>query len=169
MKKSEDNGKIEVYHRLNKLKLKTGFGLDEDKVGFIEPSAIARAQKRIEQKEQEYPATIKEVLDNLTATWEELKTSGPDKRDELIDKIYNYSNNIKDLTATYQHDLMQHFSLSLRNFCERINAEKEAHQIIVQAHLDVMWITYNEKLKGEAGPKAEELKKIVAEAIKKYF
>ena len=100
MNKSDENDKVEVYHRLNKLKLKTGFGLNEDKVGFIEPSAIARAQKRIEQKEQEYPTAVKEVLDNLTATWEELKTSGPDKRDELIDKIYNYSNIVGSFQKT---------------------------------------------------------------------
>lgn len=168
MKNSEEK-KVKVFHRVNKLKLKAGFGLEDDKVGFIDKSAIIRGQMKIDEKEREYPLTVEEILKKLTETWEQLKKADKANYDELIDKIYNYSNNIKDLTATYQHDLMHHFSLSLRNFCERIKIEKPEHHVIVQAHLDVMWVTYNEKLKGEVGEKAEELKEIVSQAIKKYF
>ncbi len=168
MKNSKDS-KVEVFHRVNKLKLKAGFGLEDDKVGFIDKSAIIRGQMKIDEKEHEYPETVKDILEKLSETWKELKEADQSQRDDLKDKIYNYSNNIKDLTATYKHDLMHHFSLSLRNFCERINLDKKEHQVIVQAHIDVMWITFNEKLKGEVGQKAEELKDIVLQAIKKYF
>lgn len=168
MKNSEDN-KIQVYKRLNKLKLKAGLGLDDNKVGVIDRNAIYRSQNIIDQKEAEYSLTVKEILEKLTAVWEELKDSGGEQRESIIDQIYNYSNNIKDLTATYRHDLMHHFSLSLRNFCEKIDVNKEEHHIIVDAHIDVMWITFKEKLRTEAGPKAEELKEIVAKAIEKYF
>ncbi len=168
MKNSEEK-KVQVYKRVNKLKLKAGFGLDEDKVGFIDKSTILKAQMKIDQKENEYPATVEAVLNQLVDSWKELKQAPEDQRDELIDRIYNFSNNIKDLTATYQHDLMHHFSLSLRNFCEKIDVNKKEHHVIVQAHIDVMWITFNEKLKGEVGPKAEELKLVVSQAIRKYF
>ena len=168
MKNSEE-GKVQVFHRVNKLKLKAGFGLEDDKVGFIDKNAIIRGQMKIDEKEREYPVTVKDVLEKLTETWAELKNTDQENYSELIEKIYNYSNNIKDLTATYQHDLMHHFSLSLRNFCERIKIDKPEHHVIVQAHLDVMWVTFNEKLKGEAGEKAEELKQIVSQAIKKFF
>ncbi len=169
MNNSEENNKIEVYHRLNKLKQKTGFGLNDDKVGRIDPKSITRAQNHIDGQEQEYGLIVKEILEDLAATWKELQTCEEAYRDDLIDQIYNYSNNLKDLSSTYNHDLMQHFSLSLRNFCEKIDIHKDAHKVIVQAHLDVMWITLNENLKGESSPKAEELKKIVGQAIQKFF
>lgn len=166
---NSDENKVQIYKRINKLKLKAGLGLEDNKVGVIDRNAIYRSQNIIDQKEAEYALTVKEILEKLTLAWEELKKSGGEERKELIDQIYNFSNNIKDLTATYRHDLMHHFSLSLRNFCEKIDVNKEEHHIIVEAHIDVMWITLKEKLRGEAGPKAEELKTIVARAIEKYF
>lgn len=169
MKSSEEEKKIQIYHRLNKLKLKAGFGLDEEAMGLIDKNAIIRAQSRIEQKEMEYPVTVKQLLDDLSESWDALKETDESKRHEIIESIYHYSNNIKDLTATYSHDLMHHFSLSLRDFCEEIDVKKPEHHVIVQAHLDVMWVTFTEKLRGEVGDKADELKKIVSQAIEKYF
>ena len=63
---------------------------------------------------------------------------------------------------------MRYFSKSLRDFSERIDIANKNHITIGQAHLDVMMITVHEKIKEEDAPKAEELKAVLDQAIKKY-
>lgn len=48
MKKSNP---IEIFHRINKLKVKAGIPLNADETGYIDPSAINNAQKAIDAGE----------------------------------------------------------------------------------------------------------------------
>src|SRR5262245_34427034 len=141
------NVKVEVLHRINKLKLKAGLPAHSQAQGIINPVKIKKAQNSIDAKEQQYPVEVEGLLGKIETSWEKYKTTNDAARPEFLNQVYNFSNNIKDLAGMYRHDLMQHFSLSLRDFCEKINAQKQQHQIIVQAHIDVMWITYEEKLR----------------------
>lgn len=163
---SKSDEQTEIFHRINKLKVKAGLSSMPGESGVIASEDIKNAQELIDKKEEEYPLEIKEVLTKLQESWERYKSEGGEG--DSLEKIYNYSNNIKDLTSMYQHDLMTHFSLSLREFCEKIDLNKKEHQVIVQAHINVMWVTYEEKLRSDKSEKAEELKKIVDIAIKKY-
>lgn len=165
---SKDNAQqVEIYHRINKLRLKAGLPV-RGAVAVIDTSSINKAQGHIDEKEGEYTNEVKTVLEKLSESWQSFKDGDAEDAPEWIEKIYNYSNNIKDLTAMYQHDLMTHFSLSLREFCEKINIERQEHHVIVQAHIDVMWVTYEQQLRSDSSEKAEELKKVVAIAIEKY-
>jgi len=165
---SKSNNDVEIFHRINKLKLKAGLPVYDSVHGIINPEKINNAQDIIDKKEQDYPVEVQETLQKLQEIWKAYLVAEDDARDDLLEKVYNYSNNIKDLTSMYRHDLMNHFSLSLRNFCEKIDAKKKEHQIIVQAHIDVMLVTFQEKLRSDKSEKAEELKKIVVVAIQKY-
>lgn len=163
-----DEAKVEVFHRVNRLKLKTGAGL-HDGPGFIDPHAVNRAQSVIETKESLYPKIVEESLKRLENSWKNFKAAGNDEaRKASMEQIYHTANHIKDLASTFNYGLMQHFALSLRDFSERIDVDKKEHHIIVQAHNDVMWVVYQESIKDHGGPKAEELKLIVAKAIEKY-
>lgn len=158
---------VEIYHRINKLRLKAGLPV-HGPTGIIDPKTIKKAQTHIDEKEDEYTDEVRDVLEKLSESWKSFKKSGANEAKEWIERIYNYSNNIKDLTSMYQHDLMTHFSLSLREFCEKIDIERKEHHVIVQAHIDVMWVTYEQQLRSDSSEKAEELKKVVAIAIDRY-
>lgn len=161
--------KVEIFHRINRLKLKAGVDLDDERMGFIDPAAIKRAQAAIDSKQDDYTQELEEILVKLESEWDDLKKETTDKKKKVIvNKIYNYANNIKDLADTYGYKLMDHFSKSLRDFCEKLDPGSPIHQTIVQAHIDVMWIVYHDNIKDEGGPKANELKKVVAKAIEKY-
>ncbi len=162
-----DKEEVEIYHRINKLRLKAGLPVRGPN-GIIDPKKIKKAQIRIDSKEDEYTDEVKDVLEKLTQSWKAFQDAGASEAKNWIDKIYNYSNNIKDLTSMYKHDLMTHFGLSLREFCEDIDIDREEHHVIVQAHIDVMWITYEQQLRSDSSEKAEELKEVVAIAIEKY-
>ena len=169
MSDSEENAdKVEIFHRVNRLKLKTGAGL-HDGPGFIDTHAIKRAQGVIEKKETLYTKVVEESLERLDDAWKNFKDAESDEsRKQAMEKIYHTANHLKDLASTFSYELMQHFALSLRDFAESIDVNKKEHHIIVQAHRDVMWVVYHENIKDHGGPKAEELKQIVAKAIEKF-
>ena len=131
-------------------------------------AVIESAQESIDQKEAEYPAAVKELIQYIEETWKSVAGLSGEEQAKAIESIYNYANNIKDLTSTYEHDLMHHFSLSLRNFCDGIDLNKKAHHTIFRAHLDVMWVTYEERLRSDETAQAEELKKVLQIAIDKF-
>jgi len=165
---SDSNKKVEVYNRVNKLKLKAGIPLDSDEIGHIDPAAIKKAQTVIDTKEENYAQEIEKVLVQLDSTWKDLKKADKKQVRKMVNQMYNYANNIMDLANTYKYKLMGDFGQSLRDFCEKIDVENQAHQTIVQAHIDVMWVAYENNIRDEGGKMAEELKSLVAKAIEQY-
>jgi hypothetical protein len=159
----------EIYHRINKLKLKAGAALSDTRAGFIDPTAIKRAQVNIDNQESKYEDEIQSVLKQLEYVWDEVKgAKSRDAAEKPLDRMHNFANNVKDLAQTYNYGLMAHFAGSLSDFCEKIDPANPNHIIITQAHIDVMNIVMHEHMKDLEGEKAEELKKIVAKAIEKY-
>ena len=156
-------------HRLNRLKLKAGVPLDDKRFGHIDPAAIKRAQAAIDVQEDSYTAEVEEVLVKLDSTWEDLKKEkDPKKAKKIIGKLYNYANNVKDMAETFDYKLMGSFGESLRDFCDKINIQNEAHFVIVQAHIDVMWIAFKHNIKDEGGQQAKELQTMLTQAISKH-
>ncbi len=168
MSDSKNENEVEIYHRVNKLKLKAGAGL-HDGDGFIDLHSIKRAQAVIDRKETLYMNEVEDVLKKLRVAWEKMQSDDEETIMHGKEELYHYANHVKDLATTYNYQLMGHFGSSLRQFSEKIDVENKMHFVIVQAHLDVMFIVYKEHIKDEGGDKAVELKSIVAAAIKKYF
>ena len=164
--KDEDKG-VEVYKRVNRLKLKAG-GTSGSGAGQIDPGAIEKANTVIQQAASMYPMQIRNVLKALNKAWNETKELEPDKRQKNSEKISNLANNVKDLAAQFGFEIMAYFGDSLRDFIMATDLSKKEHIIIVQAHIDVMDIAYNEGLKDKESELAEELKKVLAEAINKH-
>lgn len=165
---SNSNKDVEIFYRVNKLRLKAGIGLNEEVEGVVDPEGIKKAQGIINEREQEYPVEVSSLLADLEQNWQALKKGDEAERARIIKIIHNSANQIKDLTATYHHNLMHYFALSLRDFCESININKTEHHTIVQAHLDVMNVTFDKKLKATDTDAAKELKKMLRVAIEKY-
>lgn len=165
---SDTNKKVQVFKRINKLKLKAGIPLDSDEIGHIDPAAVKRAQALIDTEEENYAEEIEKVLVQLDSVWKDLKTADKKQFKKIVNQMYNYANNIMDLANTYNYRLMAYFGHSLRDFCEKIDVENEAHHIIVQAHIDVMWVAFENNIHDEGGKAAQELKAMVAKAIEKH-
>ncbi len=165
---SDSEKEVKVYHRINRLKLKAGADLD-DVPGHLDPSVIKRAQGVVQRHEDLYMDEVERVLIALETSWDAaIKGSEEEAVKESLDGLYHDANHVKDIASTFGYELMQHFGESLREFAEKIDIANKAHHTIVQAHIDVMWVVFHEKIKDHGGPTAEELKKIVVLAIEKY-
>lgn len=165
----QENGQVEVFHRVNRLKLKAGAASLHDGPGHLDPKTVKRAQSVVEKRQALYMSEVEKELLALAGAWEEAKKAGTKEgATKPLEKLYHCANHVKDLASTFGYELMQHFGLSLRGFAKNIDITNKAHHIIVHAHTDVMWVVLRENIKDQGGPKAEELKKIVAVAIEKY-
>lgn len=161
--------KIKIQHRLNRLKLKAGVAIDDERLGYIDPKAIEKAQAAIDSQESSYVGEVEEVLVKLDSTWEDLKNEKDAKKiEKATSRLYNFANNVKDMAETFNYKLMGYFGQSLRDFCEKLDVAHEAHRIIVQAHIDVMWVAFKHNIKDEGGQQASELKNMLAQAISKH-
>ncbi|MBI4030832.1 MAG: hypothetical protein HY370_04090, partial [Proteobacteria bacterium] len=160
--------RVKIMHRINRLKKKAGVDTDDARLGFIDPKAVKRAQESIDVQAVRYSGEVETALKNLDDTWRKLKEEKDATTAAALSKqLYNYANNIKDMAETFGYSLMDHFGKSLRDFSKNLNVANKAHHVIVQAHIDVMWVAFNENIKDQGGVKAEELKLIVAKAIEK--
>lgn len=169
MSKSDEDVDVEVYNRVNRLKLKAGAGLNEGP-GKLDPEAVKRADSVVIKMSSLYPAEIKNMLTVLTREWEEVKAlpEGGDRTGHA-EKLSNTANQIKDLGTTFGYNLMGYFGESLRDYILETDLSRKEHFIIVQAHIDVMMVAFRENLKDDdGGAMAEELKKMVHVAIEKY-
>ena len=144
MSNTEDK-KVEVFHRLNKLKAKTGIPIGIKIPGHIEPDAVKKAQSAIDEKEEQCLDQFKALLENHEKTWEQLKAAGPDERETLLAQAHNYANNIKDLAETYNYDVLIRFGTQLRDFYEKIDIDNSEHHIVVETHIDAMNAEYKKQ------------------------
>src|SRR5262245_31534297 len=103
---SANNTKVELLHRINKLKLKAGLAAHRVAQGIINPARIKKGQDAIDAKEQEYPNEVEGLLGKLENSWQQYKTTSDVNRPQFLNQVYNFSNNIKDLSGMYRHDLM---------------------------------------------------------------
>jgi len=160
---------VEIVYRENRLKEKF---IDDDNwesaQGFVDPKAVKRAQAVIDDGEDAYIEATADMLEQLIAYWKGLQETEPDKIDTVRDEFYVIANQLKELASTYNYELMDYFSESLRDFVESLDITQKAHHTIVQAHIDVMMITFQTKIKEDTGEKAQELKEVLTQAIAKY-
>jgi len=169
MSSSDEDPEVEIYNRVNRLKLKAGAGLN-DGPGVIDPNRVERAATVVTDMASLYPKEIKNVLAVLDKEWTQLKElEGVEDRSKLKEKLSNTANQIKDLGMTFGYNLMGYFGESLRDYILKADFTQKEHFIIVQAHLDVMAAAYRENIKDDdGGPMAAELKKMVQTAIEMY-
>jgi len=164
-----DKKDVEIFHRINKLKLRAGAGLN-DGPGKLDPASIDRANSVVQSMSALYPKEIKNVLKALDKEWDSIKgTEDEGEKVALATRASNTANQIKDLAGTFGYTLMEYFGKSLRDYILKTNFTKPQQFTIIQAHIDVMNVAYRENLKNDDGGAAgEELKKMVQTAIDKY-
>ena len=165
MKNDDDDKKVEVFHRVNRLKNKAG-GTDGVR-GKFDPEMIEQANQVVADAAENYPEELERVMKELTGLWSEIKNAKM-KDEEKTEQLYHLANQVKDLAALFNFKLMADFASSLRKFADVFDVTNKAHVTIIQAHMDVMWVVYRENVKDGGGVIAQELKKTLAKAIAEH-
>ncbi len=165
--KDHSSQKVQVFRRINHLKLKANVLSDNEKVQ-ISADRIQKAENTIKERSGKYSGEIETILKKLTKTADYLSSTETEDLEKVKKKIFHLANQAKDLAGTFNYPLMEYFAFSLRDFIEGFDHEKAEHLVIINAHINTMWIVFNENIQNDGDEKASELKKIVAKAIQKY-
>lgn len=162
--------KIEMYKLVNNLKRRMGNQFEKQEgEGFLDPAAIAEADKLIVSLCQTSSETMGALYDQLNVEWGRMRQlESSVERDAAAQKIFTAAHEIKDIGEMCGYELAAHFAESLRDFIMTTKLNIKAQVIIIQAHMDALQITIKQDIKVDAGPKADELKRMVKLAIDKY-
>ncbi|MBU0799993.1 MAG: Hpt domain-containing protein [Alphaproteobacteria bacterium] len=162
--------KVEIYKLANHLKARMGARFaQQEEPGFIPPEAIAEADGYITALCEASPQTMNELWGTISGLWEQMRVMEQSvERENIANKIFTAAHEIKDVGAMCGYELAAHFAESLRDYIGHAELNIKAQVIIIQAHMDAIQIVIHNNLKTDAGPKAEELKKMVKVAIEKY-
>ena len=161
--------KIEIYKLANSLKSRMGARFLKHESGFLAEESIKEADDLITELCATCPDVINSNLEQLAAIWGRMRdTPVSPERNEDSQKIFTLAHEIKDMGAMCGYELIAYFAESLRDYIGRTDLNLKAQIIIIQAHVDAMQIVHKNGVRNNAGPQAEELKKMVKMAIEKY-
>ncbi len=169
---SEDTpDKIEIIkqeHNILKNKL-GGLRLQTNETGELAPELIEKANKIIASMCEGCEDKISDQLSIISSVWKEMQnTENVDERNNCAEKIFTASHEIKDIGSHCGYTLSAHFAESLRDYIAETALNIKNQKIIVEAHINAMMVVHKQGIKEDAGPAAEELKKMVKVAIEKY-
>lgn len=162
--------KVTLFKIKNSLKGKLGMEPRRgDEPGHIDPEAIAEADKIIEKLCEECPSTIAAHLEDIQKFWVEMRDMPlSPEREDLAQKIFITSHEIKDLGSLCGYMLAAYFAESLRDFIGQTEMKLEAQRVIIQAHVDALQVVIKHGLNDEDDAAANELKTMVKIAVDKY-
>lgn len=162
-------GAIKKITLANRLKARLGAKYEGQQEGFLSPEVIAKADALIASMCTSCPVAIGEIISRLSACWEKIKkTEIPTTRADLMSEMFTHAHEIKDVGSLCGFELISHFAESLRDYIASAELDVEAKLIIIQAHLDAIQIVHRQGIKQNAGPEAEELKRMVSRAVDQY-
>ena len=160
---------IEMYKLVNHLKRRMGPQFEKQDTGFLPPEAIEEADKLIATLCETSSDTMTALYAQLNAEWDKMRQLDPSvEREIAAQKIFTIAHEIKDIGAMCGYELAAHFGESLRDYIALTELNIKAQVVIIQAHMDALHIVIRQNIKTDAGPKAEELKRMVKMAIDKY-
>ncbi len=166
--KNSDEEEVQVFKRLNRMKIKMGREKDA-RPGRIDEKAIEEADAMLVALCAECPNAIGGYLSELSKNWEEMRDlPESSERQNISDVMFTTAHEIKDIGSMCGYDLTAYFAESLRDYIQHTELNMDAQRVIIQAHLDAMQVAFKENIKDDESPLAEELKKVVKIAIEKY-
>lgn len=161
--------KVEMFKLANRLKSKLGMRIPGDDPGFLDPKAIAEADKLIAALCAAGPETIAAQLEKLSSLWLAMREMPESpERAKISQQIFTVAHEIKDIGSMCGYELIAYFAESLRDYIGETKLSIEAQRVIIQAHMDAIQLINRRGITSDEIPEAEELKKMVRIAIAKY-
>ena len=164
-----DKPKITVrYYRIrNRLMEKAGgIGATAANTGFPR-HVLEETEALFDEMISDYPDWVQETLNKLTALVE-VCVSFESKRIVTYKQIQEIAHEMKGQGGTFGYPLVSTFGDSLYDFTGPNGGLTDNHVHIIKAHVDAMKATINGRIQGDGGQIGQELKAMLAAAIKQY-
>ena len=125
---------------------------------------INAAQNILEKSHDLKDKELDLIIQNLLSLWSKI-IAKPSKENHCFTMFFIYLNRLDDISAIFKVDVLYDFIQSLKEFLEHANIENNSHQVIIQAHMDVINLAYQHKIESKDDEDAKNLKKMLLIAI----
>ena len=158
---------VRFYRIRNRLMEKAG-GIGATAATSVFPRHLLEETEVLFQEMiSEYPEWVQETLIKLTALVE-VCINFEDKRIVTYKKIQEIAHEMKGQGGTFGYPLVSMFGDSLYDFTGPSAGLSDNHVQLIKAHVDAMKATIHGRVQGDGGQVGQELKAMLAAAIKKY-
>ena len=166
---SDQSKTVEIVDLGNRLKQKI-MQRPDDKAGYLDPDAVQKAEKLIEDLCHDGEQTINDLLAQIQEHSHQLindQVSTDEKRESVLN-VFLLAHEIKDIAGMCKFHLTSYFAESLRDYVEGSEMNVKEQLIIMQAHIDAMIACQKMGLREKGTPEAQELKAMVKKAIEQH-
>lgn len=158
---------VRFYRMRNRLSEKAGGIGTKGALGTFPVNLIEQAQESFETMTSDYPDWVQSTLSRLTRLVETAKAH-PDRRFSLFKEINLIAHDMKGQGGTFGYPLITNFGDSLYDFTGPNAGSTDSHVAIIKAHVDAMRATITARIQGDGGEIGQQLKTMLATAIKRY-
>ena len=96
------------------------------------------------------------LIFDIFSLWKDL-LANPTNDNGSFPEFHKNINKLKDLSALFSDEVLQDLIASLQKFLAKTDLELQNHRVIIQAHLNVINLTYMHKVKFKNSPTALKL------------
>lgn len=135
--------------------------------GPLTREMLSRAENVIVKHGDGYIGRAQTQLDDLIRTVQIAKKADQESRQEMFDRIFHQSHDIRGMGSTFGYNLVTAIGASLCNFIEAVTECNDAAMEVVSAHADALRAVIGNDVKGDGGPVGLELVESLAKAVEK--
>lgn len=160
-----DGKDVQFISPNNRLKMKVGGG---DGPMKIDPEAIKRAEKALEELAKNFDGWLGENLEQLRSTFSALRAANGDT-EENRQGFYTAAHDLKGLGSTLGYPLVTRISGSLSRLVEGLNGLTVVHMSTIVSHVDALTAIVAQSVRGAddnlGAQLAAELEDLVDKAL----
>jgi hypothetical protein len=161
----EAEPEVQVFHRVNRLKIKAGASADGP-AGHLDPARVSAASHAIAKSVGSYLEESNRQVAELEAMVSALDTEADLGRQRaLLRTITHTANQVQSLGTTYGFPLATRFATSLRDFTGPMDHASPARCKIARAHVDALKAVFRGQIAGTGGKIGTALVQILEQAI----
>lgn len=160
---------VQIIELPNRLRAKVG-GQAGGKPGQIDPAAIARAHRQVEQMAGAHQEQTRIDLMELMGAFELLRRS-PVRR-EYQRKVYKITDGIMAVGRTFGYDLLTEIATAMNQFLAELmelDAPSDGQMTVISLHIDAMQLVLRQEIKGDGGEIGGALRTSLAQARAKFL
>jgi hypothetical protein len=158
--------KIEVFERVNRVKIRMGLNPKDTRMGALDPLNIKKAASFLAQETNHYTKVIETALVQLNRQWDVFKMG--DRSDHSREILFLAAHELKDIAGFSGHHAICAFSESLRDYIEETIFDKEEHLVIAEAYINMIKLSLVKNIQDTQAPEFKEIRTMLQTAIEKY-
>ena len=134
--------------------------------GPLTEEMASNAERAIETHAAAYLERAQTQIDELTKSVQEAE--GGNGEEDVYEKIFRQSHDIRGLGATFGYTLATQIGTSLCNFLEGVSDHDARAYEVMRAHVDALRAVIANDVKGDGGKVGREIANILAQVVAKY-